>query len=337
MPIAYVVLALFTLGVCVWAAPLGRAVGIVDAPDGRRKTHEQATPLVGGIAVLVPVAVMAAILALTTDYTPLYLVIGAAVSLSLLLGLADDQRHIPPSLRLAASVVVVVAALLAVPGFTVTFLKFSFLGSAVFIGGLGGVVFTVLCLVGLQNAVNMADGKNGLVIGMSLIWIVLLGLYAPEHMRPILVVFGVGLAIALAFNLNGRLFLGDSGSYGLSAAVGLIAIYTHNVAFAGFPADAVALMFLIPVLDVVRLMAVRIMQGRSPFHSDRNHLHHVLLGFLSAPQAIAVYLALVAVPSLLAYFSPAETIIWASAAALVYSVILGARYGVWAKAPATSR
>ena len=314
MLITYVVLALFTLGVCVWATPLGRAAGIVDAPDGQLKTHKEATPLVGGIAILVPVALMAAFLALTTDYTPLYLAVGAAVSLFLLLGLADDQRHIRPSVRLAASVAVVLAALFVVPGFTVTFFKFSFLGSAVLLGGFTGAVFTVLCLVGLQNAVNMADGKNGLVIGMSLIWIVLLGLYAPEHMRPLLVVFGVGLAIALAFNLNGRLFLGDSGSYGLSAAVGLIAIYTHNVAFAGFPADAVALMFLIPVLDVVRLMAVRTVQGRSPFRSDRNHLHHVLLGFLSAPQALGVYLALVAVPSLLAYLSPDETIIWASAA-----------------------
>ena len=336
MLIVYIALPLITLGLCVWATPIGRAAGIVDAPDGVRKTHSKPTPLVGGIAVLIPLAIMAAVLTLTTDYSPFYLVLGIVMAAFLVLGFVDDQRHIPPVLRLGLSVALVVVALMAVPGFTVTFFKFSFLTSPVFFGGLSGALFTILCVVGLQNAVNMADGKNGVVIGISLIWVALLALYAPGHLQPLLAVFGAGLAITLAFNLRGKLFLGDSGTYGISAAIALIAIYTHNVAFTTFPADAVALMFLIPVVDVLRLMGLRALQRRSPFRSDRNHLHHVLLGFLPAPQALAAHLALVGVPSLLAYLSPGETILWAAAALTVYSVILGARYRAWVRAPATS-
>lgn len=333
MLIAYIILPLITLGFCVWATPIGRAAGVVDAPDGVRKTHKQPTPLVGGIAVLIPVAIMAAVLALTTDYSPFYLVLGLVVAAFLLLGFLDDQRHIRPALRLGLSIAVVLVALAVVPGFTVTFFKFSFLTSPLFLGGVGGALFTVLCVVGLQNAVNMADGKNGLVIGMSLIWVALLALYAPSHLQPLLAVFGAGLAITLAFNLRGKLFLGDSGSYGISAAIALIAIYTHNVAFVSFPADAVALMFLVPVADVLRLMGLRVLQRRSPFRSDRNHLHHVLLGFLPVRQALAAYLALAGAPSLLAYLSPGETILWAAATLTVYAVILGARYRAWATAP----
>ena len=336
MLIAYVILPLITLGLCVWATPIGRAAGIVDAPDGVRKTHKRPTPLVGGIAVLVPVAIMAAVLTLTTDYSPFYLVLGLVVAGFLLLGFVDDQRHIRPALRLGISVAVVLVALAIVPGLTVTFFKFSFLTSPLFLGSFGGGLFTILCVVGLQNAVNMADGKNGLVIGMSLIWVALLALYAPGHLQPLLAVFGVGLAITLAFNLRGKLFLGDSGSYGISAAIALIAIYTHNVAFTSFPADAAALLFLVPVADVLRLMGLRVLQGRSPFRSDRNHLHHVLLRFMPARQALAVYLTLVGAPSLLAYFSPSETILWAAGALAVYAVILGARYRAWARAPASS-
>ncbi len=336
MLIAYIILPLITLGLCVWATPIGRAAGVLDAPDGVRKTHKRPTPLVGGIAVLIPVAIMAAVLTLTTDYSPLYLVLGLAEVAFLVLGFVDDRRHIRPVLRLGISVALVLAALIAVPGFTVTFFKFSFLTNPLFLGGIGGALFTILCVVGLQNAVNMADGKNGLVIGVSLIWVALLALYAPGHLQPLLAVFGAGLAIALAFNLRGKLFLGDSGTYGISAAIALIAIYTHDVAFAAFPADAVALMFLIPVVDVLRLMGLRVLQRRSPFRSDRNHLHHVLLDFLPPRRALAAYLTLVGAPSVLAYLSPGETILWAAAALTVYAVILGARYRAWVRAPATS-
>ena len=46
--------------------------------------------------------------------------------------------------------------------------------------------FTLLCLLGLLNAVNMADGKNGIVIGMGLIWTVVLAAHAPAAMLPVL-------------------------------------------------------------------------------------------------------------------------------------------------------
>lgn len=65
------------------------------------------------------------------------------------------------------------------------------------------------------------------------------------------------LAVTLVFNLRGRLFLGDSGSYALSFVVAMLAIYTYDVGFTRLPADLVALWFLIPVVDCLRLMAKR--------------------------------------------------------------------------------
>jgi hypothetical protein len=34
---------------------------------------------------------------------------------------------------------------------------------------------------------------------------------------------------------------------------------------------------LLPVYDTVRVFARRIVQGRSPFHADKTHIHHLLL------------------------------------------------------------
>src|SRR3546814_9730280 len=46
--------------------------------------------------------------------------------------------------------------------------------------------FTLLCLLGFQNAVNMADGTNGLVIGLGLGWVALLLLHAPPELAVFL-------------------------------------------------------------------------------------------------------------------------------------------------------
>ena len=244
MIVLYVALAALALGLCLAAAPLGRFLGVVDVPDGRRKTHSRETPLVGGTATVLPVLAMAVVLASTTSFAPLYASLAVILALFLLLGLVDDRRHIRlrPLWRLGISVAASIAVLVAVPGLELTFLKFSFLTNTIFLGGFG-LAFTVLCLVGLQNAINMADGKNGLVIGLVLIWTVGLLHFAPAHVEPVLIAFALGLAIALPFNLSGRLFLGDSGTYAISILVGVLTLYAYNVNFAALPADLVALWF----------------------------------------------------------------------------------------------
>src|SRR6185436_11244095 len=35
---------------------------------------------------------------------------------------------------------------------------------------------------------------------------------------------------------------------------------------------------IVPLLDTLRVFAIRIFKGRSPFTPDRNHVHHLLLG-----------------------------------------------------------
>ena len=322
MILLYVAFAVLALGLCLAAAPLGRFLGVVDVPDGTRKTHGRETPLVGGLAAVLPVLVMAMVLASTTNFAPLYASLAVILALFLLLGLVDDRRHIRPLWRLGISVAASIAMLVAVPGLELTFLKFSFLTSTIFLGGFG-LAFTVLCLVGLQNAVNMADGKNGLVIGLALIWTIGLLYFAPTHVAPVLVAFALGLAIALPFNLGGRLFLGDSGTYAISILVGVLTIYAYNVNFAALPADVVALWFLIPVVDCLRLMVARMIAGRSPFSSDRHHLHHILWSHLPRPMGLLAYLSLVGVPFALALVRSDLTLIWAIFALASYAVIIG--------------
>jgi UDP-GlcNAc:undecaprenyl-phosphate GlcNAc-1-phosphate transferase len=322
MIVLYALLVVLVFGLCLAAAPLGRSLGVIDVPDGARKTHGRGTPLVGGIATVLPVLAAAVFLATVSPFRPFYGSLSVILALFLLLGLVDDRRHMRPLWRLGISAAACIGVLVAVPGLEITFLKFSFLTNTIFLGGFG-LVFTVLCLVGLQNAINMADGKNGLVMGLALVWTVGLIYFAPSHVEPVLIAFALGLVIALPFNLGGRLFLGDSGTYSISVLVGLLTIYVYNVNFAALTADVVALWFLIPVVDCLRLIVARMIAGRLPFSPDRNHLHHILWGLLPRPAGLLAYLGLVGVPFVLALARPDLTLIWVFLALASYAVIIG--------------
>jgi UDP-GlcNAc:undecaprenyl-phosphate/decaprenyl-phosphate GlcNAc-1-phosphate transferase len=311
-----------TLTVCFGARWIGLRLGVMDRPDGNRKLHARTTPQVGGLAVGIPIVLFALVQAFATEFTPLYATIAVAGAALLVLGTIDDRRHIRPALRLGASFLICVGVLYAVPGLQVAFLKFTGFASALYFDSMWVWVFSLICLVGLQNAINMADGKNGLVVGLSLIWSALLWLHAPEHMRLLIEVLVLGLAITFAFNLAGRLFLGDGGTYTLGGLIGLLAIYCYVVGVPRLTADTVMLWFLIPVLDCLRLIVSRLRQGRSPFSSDLNHLHHILAELMPWRWGLAVYLALVGVPALLALAAPERTLELAFATSAVYAVMV---------------
>ena len=307
--------------VCTAANRIGGLLGVVDSPDGVRKIHENDTPLVGGVAAIVPFVAMSAYLGMSSGYAPLYYVIAAVAGGSLILGYVDDRGHVRPIWRLLLSATLCIGALYAVPALRVEAFAFSFLRTPIFLHG-WAPLFTVICLVGLQNAVNVADGKNGLVLGLSFVWTMCLLVYAPSHLTPLLIVLAIGLVIAGPFNWKGHLFLGDSGAYALSIAIAVLVVYVYGVKFAVLPADVVALWFMVPIVDCLRLMVTRVLAGRSPFKSDRNHLHHILDDLMPWGRALAFYLLLVATPALLAFRFPEKTLLWALLVFACYCVLV---------------
>jgi len=307
---ATAVLALLMAGLVGWkAGALGRVLGLLDWPDpaGGRKLHARVTPLVGGIGV-VPATLAGAIIAWAV--IPSSPVVSqhlmwfcGVVGLLFVIGMADDRLGLGPRLRLLASLGVFALAVIYAPDFRVSFLLFTTGPAFILPAGLA-IVFSLVCLVGLLNAVNMADGKNGLVISLAMIWTVILWIEAPSFLDPLFAALGVSLAIMLVFNMRGRLFLGDSGSYGLSAVLGLLAIYSYNHAFGDFRADRLALLFVVPVIDTIRLTTSRAMKGRSPFKADRDHLHHHIAYRWGWPSGLSIYLGLVGIPNFAAFIWP---------------------------------
>ena len=288
---------------CSLAGTMGRVLGVIDYPDGGRKSHARPTPMVGGIALMVPLLLVALVEANWSrgdaDIFTTLLLIGAGF---LLLGLYDDRHHVQPGLRLLISAALFGSVILLQPSLALTELD---LGGPVVVP-LGVIVFpfTVLCLVGLQNAINMADGMNGLLIGLSMFWTACLLAYVPDHLSPYLTLMLLGLIILLLYNLAGALFLGDAGSYAIGGTIGILMIYTYQSGEGALPMLTVVLWLLVPVVDCLRVILMRVLQRRSPLEPDKNHLHHRLARHWRWPVCLVIYLAVVVIPGSIGALAP---------------------------------
>lgn len=317
MSVAAYLLPLVSLLVGFRARAIGTWLGVMDQPDGARKAHSVATPLVGGLAVTAPFLMACA--------RQLWEVPGIAVNATLMLavggaflvGFFDDRRQIRAGVRTLVVIALVLVSLVIVPAFVVEHFNFSFLHETIALHPIS-VIFTILVVVGLMNAVNMADGINGLVCGLCLIWTGFLLFYAPADVVSILVLLAFVLFITLVFNLNGLLFLGDSGSYSLGMTISLLTVYIYNTTSGTLHADTVMVWFIVPVLDCLRLIVVRISQHRSPASPDTDHLHHRLRRLLPGWWALICYWMLVAVPGVLAIAIPSLALVAVLAVSGVY-------------------
>lgn len=329
---------LFATLVGLNARYLGRLLGLLDFPDraGGRKRHSRVTPLLGGTAVLVPVVMALFAMSLGFGGVPEAVARDMAIIASLaavfyVLGVTDDRLELSPRFRLIVGGVAFSVGMIMVPSLDLQELRFAMTANphgsvmVVPLSYVGGA-FTLLCMVGLLNAVNMADGKNGLVIGLALMWTGMLSLYAPSYLQGILLVVGAALAVALYFNLRGRFFLGDGGSYGISALFGALAIYIYNSPDSTLTAGPIAIWFLLPVLDCLRLITVRALKGRSPFSGDRDHLHHHLGYLIGWPNGLLVYWLMAGLPSVAAYYFPDAHLQIILATGAAYATVVAAAY-----------
>ena len=327
LPLFFAAMMLATL-ICSQADRIGAALGLMDVPDmvGGRKRHLRPTPLIGGSAALLPTFGILAVGTVLADFPTRQvqsdiLLITFASALLYLVGLLDDRRGLSARFRLLVGLILCWIAVMATPNLQLSMLLFSG-SSAPLVLGVFAVPMSILCLVGLLNAVNMADGKDGLVTFCCTFWTGLLIYYAPPFLRPALSVLLGAMLTVFLFNLRGRLFLGDNGSYGLAALIGFLTIYVYNLRFDVLAADQIMLWFLIPVVDCLRVLVSRGLRGQSPFAPDRSHLHHYLAARWTWEQGRYVYWTLIAMPSLAATYEPRLTVALVLLTLAVYTLLV---------------
>lgn len=316
---------IYTLLVVIYAVPLASRLGVMDHPKSQaHKAHAKSTPLVGGIACLPP-ALLALSFGMGFERSSGQTVnammwMAFAGGMSMIVGFFDDRRHIPAPIRLLICGAVFAVPLVLHSEFVIQVVSIESLGIS-FDFGAFSIAFSLLCLLAFQNAVNMADGRNGLVVGLSIIWCITLLAQGSHPSNLVIASLLAGLSIVFMANCAGRLFLGDGGTYGLSAMIGLTTIWIHRSGI-GLHTTQVIAMFVVPALDMVRLVFLRLARGESPFGADHNHLHHYLDKAFGWPVGRLVYFALVIVPILIANVGLTWPLLGVAAGAVGYFVIV---------------
>jgi UDP-GlcNAc:undecaprenyl-phosphate GlcNAc-1-phosphate transferase len=254
--------------------PLAVAVGLVDVPGGRKR-HGMPVPLIGGVCMSIGVGFGATLIEHPALWNPALL----AVYVLVVVGTIDDRFELPPNVRLIAHTC---AALLVVfgSGVTVVHLGAPFIDLPL---GVLAVPFTLLFIVALINAFNIIDGLDGLAGGIALLSLGSMAIISVgTDMFPlIMTLIGAVLAFLLfnfpfGFNSNVRTFMGDAGSTFLGLSIAVIGITLSQA-----PADRISpvvglWLIAVPVFDFFSTIIRRLMDGRSPFAPDHEHLHHVL-------------------------------------------------------------
>ena len=187
------------------------------------------------------------------------------------LGLLEDLRNnsLSPRARLAAKSFLLLIVFIFSPGLV---------PSSIGLWGIDwllgfwwvALLVTLFFSVGFINAVNTVDGANGLVSGIFAItcFIFLSETNNIAHQSGF-----YGASLFLLFNvISGRLFLGDSGSYGIGAAMLLLGLESLTMGIVSLP--FLAALYFYPCADFSVSLLRRWHSGASLTAPDNDHLHN---------------------------------------------------------------
>ncbi len=262
----------------------------LDVPDAR-KVHRMPIPRAGGLAVSLGVFMSTVLWLPQSSFTRAY-ALGAAVVV--VFGLLDDLKGLGFRTKFLAQIAA--AVILVWYGDIRIRSLGSLLPDGFLLPDVIAIPLTILAVVGVTNAVNLADGLDGLAGGICLLTFSCLGYlaYAGENVTICL------LALALAGSIMGflryntypaELFLGDTGSQflGFSAITASLAL-TQQQSTALSPLLPLLILGF-PVLDTLAVMAQRFAEKKPLFSADKNHFHHRLmgLGFHHSESVVAIY------------------------------------------------
>jgi UDP-GlcNAc:undecaprenyl-phosphate/decaprenyl-phosphate GlcNAc-1-phosphate transferase len=187
------------------------------------------------------------------------------------LGLSEDlyNDYLSPRVRLWVELIIFAALIVYRPKLIPLDLGVWGLDALMAVPIMGWLLTVIFC-VGFINAVNMADGANGLMPGILAISF---SLFYAETGWSIYAALMISCGLFAIFNvISGRIFLGDAGSHGLGAALALSGLFLFNEGV--FSAPYLAVLLAYPCIDFVSAIMRRRWAGRVIFVPDNDHLHN---------------------------------------------------------------
>ena len=272
---------------------------LIDIPDKSRKFHKRATPLTGGLGILLTTLIIGKL------YVDLNGLVGNIPSFTfymmmssimiVILFLYDDLKGLNAKLRMVFQAAISLFFIIS----TDTYI--SNLGNLFGTGdielGLLSIPFTVFCVVGVMNAFNMIDGINGLCSGCAMVALIFIGFSSGIiYNTPLIILIGSIIGF-LIFNLGliGKkrsVFLGDHGSNLIGFWVAWLAIGPSQNPISEIEAISMVWFVAIPLLDCLGLIVSRLSRGLSWSTPGRDHIHHKLMNRFSPKGPLLIIILL---------------------------------------------
>jgi UDP-N-acetylmuramyl pentapeptide phosphotransferase/UDP-N-acetylglucosamine-1-phosphate transferase len=257
---------------------------LYDVPD-ERKVHASPVPSLGGVGIFGGF-ILACLLSIQGYANPEFQYFFAAAIVIFFLGLKDDLIVLSATKKFIGQVIAA-SILIHLGGVRLDSMHGLF-GFYNLPEGFG-LALSYLTIIVIINSFNLIDGVDGLAASLGILSMLIFGTYffiISQQAYALLSFAMAGSLIAfLIFNHHpAKIFMGDSGSLMIGLVNAILVIRFINIADSAAVSlpigSVVAIGFsvlIVPLLDTLRVFAIRIFNGRSPFTPDRNHIHHLLL------------------------------------------------------------
>ena len=298
---SYIYSLITALGITAFAIPsiikVAKMKHLFDVPD-ERKQHKVSVPTLGGMAIF------AGLLFSVTFWTDQVQIVELQYIITSLLilffmGIKDDLVHLRASKKLVGQILAgVILVHMAGIKLTTFYGMFGIHDIPVWFS----YILSVFSCVVITNAFNLIDGIDCLAGSLGIVGAFTFGLwfhFLGMTQYTILCSALIGSLLAfLWFNKTpAKIFMGDTGSMLIGFIMALLAIKfiesvrvlprDHAYKILSVPVFTCTIL-IIPLFDTLRVFILRMAKGKSPFHPDRNHIHHILIDLgLSHIQATA--------------------------------------------------
>lgn len=263
-------------GISLVLTPLVRFLslsrGWMDHPATSVKTHKVSTPSLGGIAIYCAYVGTLLLLRVWTQFPTgtlrslRGLIIGG--TLVFILGVVDDLKkphglHFKPKFTVQS----LAACVLLYFGIRIRFISPDYLA----------MVFTMLWVVGITNALNIIDIMDGLSASQAAIaalGFLMISLPSEELYVNLASAALAGAVLGfLPWNMSHRrkIFMGDSGSMLLGFLLAGISLGTKYSEVNPLGVFAPLFILLVPMYDTLFVMVLRLRKGQSPFLGSKDH------------------------------------------------------------------
>jgi UDP-GlcNAc:undecaprenyl-phosphate GlcNAc-1-phosphate transferase len=232
------------------------------------------TPLIGGLILFSSLIINYIFFYNELIYFNMFIII---TSIIFFIGLMDDIISLPYQLRLLPIYLLLILFVYYFEPINLKYLYFETINKKIFLN-VSNFFFTPLFILILLHALNLFDGINGLVSIYYLIISSLIFFFSSKTNFDFFILINLlAIIIFIFFNLNNKIYLGDSGVYVISAMLSMYIIYNYNLENPLVSScEKIFLILMMPGIDMIRLIFERILKKKNPFKADYNHLHHLL-------------------------------------------------------------